>query len=124
VAIISISIPEDLAKELDRLQKDMGTGRSDVVRAGIRYVSQEQKQQLGERNSAVLMVTHQDRHDHEVAGIKSDYEDLIKTHLHNKIDVDRCVEVFMLEGPGDDIKAITNGFLANRKMGNVKLVVL
>ena len=124
MAIISISIPEDLVKELDSLQKGMGTGRSEVVRAGIRYVSQEQKQQLGERNSAVLMVTHQDRHDDEVAGIKSAYEDLIKTHLHNKIDTDRCVEVFMLEGPGDDIKAITNGFLANRKMGNVKLVVL
>lgn len=124
MAIISISMPEELVEELDRLQKGMGTGRSEVVRAGIRNVSQELKQQLGERNSAVLMVTHQDRHDHEVAGIKSDYEDLIKTHLHNKIDTDRCVEVFVLEGSGDDIKAITRGFVANKKMDNVKMVVL
>lgn len=124
MAIISISMPEDLVEDLDRLQKSMGTGRSEVVRAGIRHVSQEQKQQLGERNSAVLMVTHKDQHDREVAGIKSDYEDLIRTHMHNKIDAARCVDVFVLEGPGAGIRAITNGFIANRKMDNVKLVVL
>ena len=124
MAIISISMPGDLVEELDRLQKSMKTGRSEVVRAGIRQVSQEHNQQLGERNSAVLMVTHKDQHDREVAGIKSDYEDLIRTHMHNKIDTERCVEVFVLEGPGDGIKAITSGFMANRKMENVKLVVL
>ena len=124
MAIISISMPEDLVEELDHLQKSMGTGRSEVVRAGIRHVSQEHKQQLSERNSAVLMVTHKDQHDREVAGIKSDYEDLIRTHMHNKIDATRCVEVFVLEGPGDGIKAITSGFMANKKMDNVKLVVL
>ena len=124
MAIISISMPEDLVEELDHLQKSIGTGRSEVVRAGIRHVSQEHKQQLGERNSAVLMVTHKDQHDREVAGIKGDYEDLIRTHMHNKIDATRCVEVFVLEGPGDGIKAIASGFMANKKMDNVKLVVL
>ena len=124
MTIISISVPAELAEELNWLQKSIGTGRSEVVRAGIRQIAQEQRQQLGEKSSAVLMVTHQDRHDYEVAGIKHDYEDLIKTHLHNKIDADRCVEVFMLEGAGTDIRAITNGFLANKKMDNVKLVVL
>lgn len=124
VTIISISVPAELAEELNRLQKSIGTGRSEVVRAGIRQIAQEQRQHLGEKSSAVLMVTHQDQHDYEVAGIKHDHEDLIKTHLHNKIDADRCVEVFVLEGAGTDIRAITNGFLANKKMDNVKLVVL
>lgn len=126
MAIISISISDELVDELDRIRTAMGAGRSEVVRAGIRQVAQEEKQRLemGTQESAVLMVTHADRHDHEVAGIKHDHEDLIRTHMHNKIDGERCVEVFVMSGSGEDIRAMTNGFLANRKMDNVRLVVL
>ena len=126
MAIISISISDELVDELDRIRTAMGAGRSEVVRAGIRQVAQEEKQRLemGTQESAVLMVTHADKHDHEVAGIKHDHEDLIRTHMHNKIDGERCVEVFVMSGSGEDIRAMTNGFLANRKMDNVRLVVL
>lgn len=126
MAIISISIGDDLVEDLDRLQKSMGAGRSEVVRAGIRQVVQEERQRtkMGRQESAVLMVTHADIYDDEVAGIKHDHEDLIKTHMHNKLDGDRCVEVFVMSGPGEKITDMTNGFLANRKMDNVKLVVL
>ena len=126
MAIISISIGDDLIEDLDRLQKSMSAGRSEVVRAGIRQVVQEERQRMkmGPLESAVLMVTHADIHDDEVAGIKHDHEDLIKTHMHNKIDGDRCVEVFVMSGPGKEITDMTNGFLANKKMDSVKLVVL
>ena len=70
------------------------------------------------------MVVHADAYDDEVVVIKRDYEDLIKTHLHNKIDSGRCVEVFVLDGNGKRIESITNGFLANKKMDAVKLVAL
>lgn len=126
MAIISVSIGDDLVEDLDRLQKSMGAGRSEVVRAGIRQVVQEERQRMkmGLLESAVLMVTHADIYDDEVARIKHDHEDLIKTHMHNKIDGERCVEVFVMGGPGKKIIDMTNGFLANRKMDNVKLVVL
>ena len=51
-------------------------------------------------------------------------EDLIKTHLHSKIDDKRCVEIFLLDGESKKIEAITRGFLTNRKMDTVKLVSL
>lgn len=127
MGIISISMNDELVEEMDRLRESMGcAGRSEVVRVGIRQVAQEerQKRQIGSQESAVLMVTHADKHDHEVAGIKHDHEDLIRTHMHNKIDGGRCVEVFVMRGSGEEIRAMTNGFLANKKMDNVKLVVL
>ena len=124
MTIISVSLPEEMAGELDRLQQVMGTGRSEVVRAGIREISRMQRQQLDGRNSAVLAVTHKDRYDREVADIKEGHEDLIKTHTHNKIDADRCVEVFLLDGSGAEIKTVANTFLANKKMDNVDLVIL
>ncbi|MBM3894964.1 MAG: CopG family ribbon-helix-helix protein [Thaumarchaeota archaeon] len=127
VSIISISLNNDLTKELDRLQKTLGfTGRSEIVRAGIRTFVQEEKQKQDMKGikNAILMVVHADEFDDQVAGIKHDYENLIKTHLHNKIDNNRCVELFLLDGDAKKIEAVTKGFLTNKKMDNVKLLVL
>ena len=74
--------------------------------------------------NAILMVVHDDEFDDQVAGIKHDYEDLIKTHLHNKIDGDRCVELFLLDGDAKRIEMMTKGFLTNKKMDTVKLLIL
>lgn len=127
MTIVSISLNNEMIKELDRLQKTMGfTGRSEIIRAGIRTFVQEEKQKrdmAGKRN-ALLMVVHADEFDDQVAGIKHDYEDLIKTHLHNKIDGNRCVELFLLDGDARKIESVTNGFVTNKKMDTVKLVVL
>ena len=124
MAIISVSLPDEMVKELDRLQDIMGTGRSEVIRAGIREMSKIQEQQLGEKSSAILTVTHKDMHDREVTAIKEGQEELIKTHMHSKIDAERCVDVFMLDGPGAEIRAVTNTFLGNKKMDTVELTLL
>lgn len=126
-AVVSISLNRSMIRELDALQKSLGfTGRSELVRAGIRTFVQEEKQRQGMRGhkSAILMVVHMDKFDDQVAGIKHDYEDLITTHLHNKIDGNRCVELFLLDGDAEKIEMVTKGFLTNRKMDNVKLVIL
>lgn len=125
--IVSISLNNEILRELDNLQGSMGfTGRSEIIRAGIRTFVQEEKQKrdLKGKQSAVLLVVHPDEFDDQVARIKHQYEDLIKTHLHNKIDGDRCMEMFVLDGDSKKIQAITEGFLTDRKMDTVKLVAL
>ena len=43
--IVSISLTEEILKEIDNLQKSMGfSGRSDAIRAGIRSFVAEEKQ--------------------------------------------------------------------------------
>ena len=125
--IVSISLNNDMIKELDKLQGAMGfTGRSEIIRAGIRTFVQEEKQKrdLKGKQNAVLIVVHADEFDDQVARIKHDYEDLIRTHLHNKTDGDRCMEMFFLEGDSKNIQSVTNGFLIDKKMDTVKLVAL
>lgn len=125
--IVSISLNSDMYDELERLKDEMGfAGRSEMVRAGIRAFVQEEKQKrdiAGEKN-AILLVMHADEFDGEVAGIKHDYEDLITTHLHNKIEGDRCAEIFVLSGDGERIKGITHGFQTSRKMDDVRLLII
>ena len=125
--IVSISLNDEILKELDNLQGSMGfTGRSEIIRAGIRTFVQEEKQKrdLKGKQNAVLIVVHEDEYDAQVAKIKHNYEDLIRTHLHNKLDGERCMEMFFLDGDSKNIQAITKGFQTDRKMDTVKLVAL
>ena len=127
MTIVSISLNDEILKEIDKLQQSMGfSGRSEIIRAGIRTFVQEEKQKsdLQGKQNAILVVVHLDEYDDEVAGIKHDYEDLIRTHLHNKMDGERCMEMFILDGDSKDIQAITKGFQINKKMDTVKLVAL
>ena len=125
--IVSISLTEEILKEIDTLQKNLGfSGRSDAIRAGIRsFVSEEkQKENLSGNVNAILLVVHNDEYDNQVTGIKHSYEDLITTHLHSKIEGDKCMELFMLKGEADLVSDITKDFQINKKMDSVKLVTL
>ena len=125
--IVSISLTEEILKEIDNLQKSMGfSGRSDAIRAGIRrFVSEEkQKENLSGNVNAILLVVHNDEYDNQVNGIKHSYEDLITTHLHSKIEGDKCMELFMLKGEAESVSSITKDFQINKRMDTVKLVTL
>ena len=125
--IVSISLNEEILKQIDSLQKNLGfSGRSDAIRAGIRsFVSEEkQKENLSGNVNAILLVVHSDEYDNQVNGIKHSYEDLITTHLHSKIEGDKCMELFMLKGEADSVSSITKDFQINKKMDTVKLVAL
>ena len=125
--IVSISLTEEILKEIDSLQKNLGfSGRSDAIRAGIRsFVSEEkQKENLSGKVNAILLVVHNDEYDNQVNGIKHSYEDLITTHLHSKIEGDKCMELFMLKGEAESVSSITKDFQINKRMDTVKLVAL
>ena len=125
--IVSISLTEEILKEIDSLQKNLGfSGRSDAIRAGIRsFVSEEkQKENLSGNVNAILLVVHNDEYDNQVNGIKHSYEDLITMQLHNKIEGDKCMELFILKGESNSVNEITKGFQINKKMDTVKLVAL
>jgi len=125
--IVSISLNDEILKQIDNLQTTMGfSGRSDAIRAGIRsFVSEEkQKQDLTGEVNAILLVVHNDEYDNEVNGIKHSYEDLITMHLHNKIDGEKCMELFILKGESEQVTEITKNFQINKKMDTIKLVAL
>ena len=125
--IVSISLTEEILKEIDSLQKNLGfSGRSDAIRAGIRsFVAEEkQKEDLSGNVNAILLVVHNDEYDNQVNGIKHSYEDLITTHLHSKIEGDKCMELFMLKGAAGSVSSITKDFQINKRMDTVKLVTL
>ena len=125
--IVSISLNYEILSELDRIQKTMRfTGRSEIIRAGIRNLVAEEKQQATLSGSihAILMIVHDEESEQIVTGIKHNHEDLIGTHLHSKVDGNKCMELFLLHGDASKISMMTRDFQTNKKMDNVKLVAM
>ncbi len=125
--IISISLNDEILSEMDKLQKSKGfSGRSEIIRAGLRTLISEEKQRsnLSGAIHAILMVIHNEESEQIVTGIKHNYEDLIGTHLHSKIDGNKCMELFLLHGQAEKVDVMTRDFQTNRKMDHVKLVAM
>ncbi len=123
--IVSISINDEMLDEVDKMMKELGfAGRSELVRAGIRsLISEERERQdlLGTLH-ALLLVIHNEESEQEVTKSKHTFDDLIGTHLHSKINNNKCLEIFLLSGEADKIKNMTKEFQINRKMDRVKLI--
>jgi CopG family nickel-responsive transcriptional regulator len=125
--IVSISLNDEILSELDKLQSSMGfSGRSEANRAGIRaFVYDEtQKADLAGNIHAILLVVHNDEFDHVVSGITHNFEDLITTHLHSKIEKEKCMELFLIDGDAEKVSTMTKDFQTNKNMDTVKLVAL
>jgi CopG family nickel-responsive transcriptional regulator len=125
--IVSISLNAEILAELENLQKSMGfSGKSEVIRACIRnFVAEEkQKGELHGNIHAILLVVHNDEFDNIVTGIKHNFEYLITTHLHSKIEGEKCMELFVLDGDAERVDTFTKDFQTNKKMDSVKLVTL
>ena len=125
--IVSISLNDEILKQIDNLQSTMGfSGRSEAIRAGIRTFVSEEKQNsdLSGNIHAILLVVHNDQFDHIVSGITHNFEDLITTHLHSKIDKEKCMELFVIDGDAEQVTTMTKDFQRNKNMDTVKLVAL
>lgn len=116
-----------MLKELDQIQESEGfTGRSELVRAAIRLMFEDtkEKEALKGRVNAVMVVTHDELNEAPVTRIKHSFEQIVRTHIHNKISQNNCVELFLLEGEGKAIGSMTREFQKEDKLKSVKLIVL
>ena len=127
MTIVSISLSKDLLDDLNKLRKRLGfTGRSEIIRASVRTMLSEEKKKedlIGDIH-ALFLVTHDEKSDDEINNMRHTYDKLIITHLHNKIDRDRCLEIFVLKGNANQIRGMNKLFQSNKKMDNVKLIAM
>jgi CopG family transcriptional regulator, nickel-responsive regulator len=125
--IVSLSFPEGMLGEMDEMRKSLGyTGRSELVRAGVRLLIQDikEKQGLSGKLSAVVVVTHTEEHEEKVTRIKHKFDDIVRTHIHNKLSRNNCVELFLLEGEAASVARMVEEFQKEDRIRSVKLVLI
>lgn len=127
MTIVSVSLNDEILIGIDKLQKTLGfSGRSEIIRAGIRNLLAEERerQNLTGLLHALLLVIHDEKSDDQVTEMRHDYDRLINTHLHSKIDRERCLEIFLLKGDANDVIQMAKKFQANKKMDHTKLIAV
>lgn len=126
MTIISISLNEIILKEIQKIQKGQGySGRSEVIRAGIRNLISESKETeklTGQLNS-ILILIHKHEAEDTVSNIKHDFKDITKTQIHSHLEKEKCLEIFVLQGKAERIKEMHRLFKTNKKMDIVKLII-
>jgi CopG family nickel-responsive transcriptional regulator len=101
-----------MLQELERVQKAMAfSGRSEVVRAAIRMLLGEFKEEsLTGRVSGVLLLIHDHEAESLVTNVKHNFLDIIHTQLHNRFKEGKCLELFLLEGEAERVREMTRTF--------------
>ncbi len=125
--IVSLSFPDKMMEEMDGARERLGyTGRSEFVRSGIRLLLQDikDKDALSGEVTAIIVVTHTEENEEPVTRIKHRYDDIVRTHVHNKVSRENCVEMLLLEGDGHQVVAMANDFQKEDRVRSVKLVTV
>ena len=125
--IVSVSLPRELVDSIEDIQESQGyAGRSELVRAAIRLLLLDSKERtlLSGRVTAILVVTHDESDEEPITRLKHAFDDIVRTHIHNKMSQYNCFELFLLEGEGKKISSMTSAFQKERKLKSVKLLVI
>lgn len=124
--IISISLNDEILNEIDEIQSKLGfSGRSEVIRAGVReLVSKNSKlDQLAGNVEGVLTVTHCEKYSNEFSKIRHRYHNNIRTQIHHEMSNHVCMEVLIIKGDSKDIKKMYNDFITSKNMIDTRLVI-
>jgi len=107
--IISVSLTDKNVEDLETLQKELGfTGRSEAVRAAMRTLMAEnsERRSMAGLVDGVLILVNDACASGLIHDIYHDNHPLIKTHVHNHLGNDKCMNMMVLSGQASDINVL------------------
>ncbi len=128
VVRFTVSVPADLAKQLDRMTREKGYANrslavADLIRAGL----VEHRQNCGDCEIAGTITLVYDHHKQHVqttlTDIQHDHHDVILSTLHVHLDHHNCLEVLAVRGKARTVKTIADELIAARGVKHGKLTV-
>ena len=125
---ISISLPPDLQKELDRMIHEKGyTNRSLALADMIRDHLVEHKQHLPDAVIAGSITLVYDHHSHAVTDLLLDlqhkYRHLIICTMHVHLDKDNCLEILAVHGKAGEVKMLADRLISEKGVKHGKLTI-
>jgi CopG family nickel-responsive transcriptional regulator len=109
MVIVSISLSDESAKELDEIQTIFGLrGRSEAVRRAINAAKAEAQMMEGMEGivEGVLIVVKKDHSDPWMNLIQAKHQNEIRTQLHSHLKDQKCLEVMVISGEAKKLSAM------------------
>ena len=79
LTIVSVSLNKDIIESLDKLKSLGFSGRSEIIRAGIRNLLSDErmKEDLDGEINSLLLAVHDEDSDDQVSSIRHDFDKII-----------------------------------------------
>jgi len=124
----SVSLAPSLLHDLDAMVHQKGyNNRSLAIADMIRDQLVEHRQKLGDRELAgtiTLVYDHHKPHLQELlTALQHDHHQLILSTVHVHLDHDNCLEVLLVKGNGNNIRAIADQLIAAKGVKHGKLTI-
>ena len=124
----SISVPANLARQLDQMAREKGyDNRSLQVADLIRAELVEHRRNVGDQEIAGTITLVYDHHKQHVQAsltdIQHEHHDVIVSSLHVHLDHHNCLEVLVVRGKAGLIKKIADELIAAKGVKHGKLTV-
>lgn len=104
MVVISISLPDRLLERGDAFIEERGyAGRSELFRAAVRDLLNEQLRDVEGDRTATLTVVYPDEVQEAIGDVRHRFGDIVGSMMHGHTQ-DHCTEMFMLEGPGERVQ--------------------
>ncbi|MGA2310237.1 MAG: nickel-responsive transcriptional regulator NikR [Candidatus Bathyarchaeia archaeon] len=128
MVIISLSIPDELRDELDRiLGEEWYASRSEVVRQALRRYIAEYKELENIKGNIIATITalyeKKDKNE-ELTQLQHEFGDVMTTYLHSHLTKKSCLEVMVVKGSSKRLKDLIDGLKANRHVRQLKLSIM
>ena len=123
----SVSLPANLARELDAMTAHKGySNRSLAIGDMIRAQLVEHRQTLGGQIAGTITVLydhHKPRLQTTLTDLQHDHTDIIVSTLHVHLDHDNCLEVLVVRGDAQKVRALADRLIATKGVKHGRLTV-
>ncbi len=128
MGIISLSLSEDLLRELDEvLGKEHSATRSEVVRQALRnYISEYNELDNIEGNviATITVLYEKAEKNEELFQVQHEFGDMITAYLHSHLTGENCLEVMVVKGSSSRLKSLIDGLKANKPVKQIKFSIM
>jgi CopG family nickel-responsive transcriptional regulator len=128
MTIISLSIPDELLNQLDKiLGEKWFASRSEVVRQALRKYIAEYKELENIKGTIVATITalyEKMSKDEELTHLQHEFGDIMTTYLHSHLAGTSCLEVMVVKGSSKRLKDLMDGLKANKHVRQLKFSIM
>ena len=130
MTVVSVSMPEELLRRIDNFADEHGyTGRSEVVREASRNLLGEfEDRRLEDRRLMAVVTVIFDYEttsvEERMMNLRHEYEGLVASNFHNHVGNHYCMELFVLEGPLEQISTFVGKIRATKDTLSVDYSVM
>ena len=128
VEIISLSLSEELLKELDNvLGKDHCANRSEVIRQAVRNYLLEYNKLDNVKGNVIATITvlyAKTGKNEELFQVQHEFGDMITAYLHSHLADEDCLEVMVVKGSSNRLKNLIDALKANKPVKQIKFSIM